>query len=410
MTAQNPPSRPDDDQPSAETVALTDIDTSHVADRPSADVAPSPNADELHESVAPDPEVHPEAQCGEDTVKAPAPRARSPRAQSKPRNLRRVVLRTGFFVALVGCLGWGVVEALHWTSIKPKPPRAGGGGGGAEAGAPADVPDPAAELTPSETPADDEPSALDEFEIDDASYPGRRALTFLRTHVKQVDSEGEGSIVELAGSEAIAAQAVTVVNLWATWCKPCRAEFSGFQSMFALNSRHNLWGSETRFVPILVDDAEHARTAYKEYGLSMPPIHASLVDLKLDRGGVRGGLEEMEISADAALPITLLFDCRRKLRWKAIGALDQAHFNTLADEIDKLRAELRLDKCRIKRQVAAGGTADTPADAPRKPSCNPRKECDAEPGCDSCGRECRCPKGQTCNLRPDGQGVCKESI
>lgn len=369
MSSNVPPT--DEPPRTAETVAIVELDT------PTSAVPGAPRG--LRESGSRPPNARP----------VPA-----------PRGLRSRAVRATFLAALVASLAWGVLEIRHWLSIKPKPPRAGTVATATGASVTEPAPPPAVEAT----------DTVDLDDDDDATYPGLRAVSFLRTRVRKEQKDGEGPIVELAS--AIAPQAVSVVNLWATWCGPCRAEFAGFKKMFELNRRDQAWGAETRFVPILVDDAESVRTAYATYSAEMPDIHAPLIDLKLDGGGVRGAFSALKLPEDTGLPVTLLFDCHRRLRWSKASALDEAAFAALADEIDKLRAELRQDKCKPRRPAPVDAPSPEIAqpDPPRRSSCNHNDRCDPGEDCGRCPRECRCKDDEKCNIRPDGHGVCKENI
>ena len=384
---------------------------------------PSPDLPSSDETVAfPDDVEPPEDAALDDTAFDDSPLAdsgtptrpvrklKTPRSGASPPPKKQIVLRVASVAALLLCLGWGVVQIRDLFNAKRQGVRiTNTGQAPAE---PAPTADPA---TSGDAPGD---PLLEDPE--EATYLGLPARMFLRTHVKQIDLDsdnGDGEIVRLADG-ALGLQTVTVVNLWATWCDPCKEEFSLFQNMFTLNQRDRGWGSETRFVPILVDDPENARTAYRTWKTSMPPIHAALVDLQLDQGGVRGALAQIDkLAPKQSLPITLLFDCRRKIRWSRMSALDEEAFIILANEIDKLRAELRQDKCRIKRPVQPAqqpppppedtdpppllGTMSTPA---RKP-CNAKRLCGDGENCNN--RCCRCPIGVKCLVRREsGIGIC----
>jgi hypothetical protein len=137
----------------------------------------------------------------------------------------------------------------------------------------------------------------------------------------------------------------------------------------------------------------------------MPSLHAFLVDRGLG-DGVRGALEAIDLlPPNAPLPITLLFDCRRRIRWYRLGALDAPAFTVLAAEIDTLRAELGTDACKPPRPARPAATED--------PACDRDGECEPESGedCDRCPRDCPCAAGRTCLTRPPPEiSRCMENL
>lgn len=67
-------------------------------------------------------------------------------------------------------------------------------------------------------------------------------------------------------------------------------------------------------------------------------------------GGVRPALAQSGLLAeDAELPISLLFDCRRRVRWHHVGELRAADFSRLSEQIDQLRAERDTAACAAPR-------------------------------------------------------------
>lgn len=365
---------------SSETVAIVDFST------PSGLTPALVQASGLHQAFTPPPPRQ-------------LPSATSPGILTP----RRLAFRSVFIAALLGSLAWGIAEVRQLIQAQRQGPRT-------------------SHDTAPVVAADPIDAAEEDPELEDATLPGKHAIAFLRTHVKR-DGELDGAAIELAESGAISRQAVTVVNLWATWCEPCTAELPGFQSMFALNRRDRAWGPETRFVPILVDDEEHARSAYSDRRSSMPDIHAALIDQKLDQDGVRGALQQIKLlPPEASLPVTLVFDCRRRISWFKVGVLDEAAFNALADEIDKLRAELGHDKCKPRRTSLAKAkppvvptepTVSIPAAVPTAAStrsCNRNGKCEPRlrEDCNLCPADCPCKPGERCN--PRTPAVCKEAI
>jgi len=78
-------------------------------------------------------------------------------------------------------------------------------------------------------------------------------------------------------NDVLAPKTVTIVNLWATWCVPCKKEMGEFKKILA----HNNWGNKVRFIPVLADNVDAGSTYRKfrkgEYG-DAPPSRAFLVD------------------------------------------------------------------------------------------------------------------------------------
>lgn len=314
---------------------------------------------------------------------SPGPRARQ--------YIGRILFITVLFVGLV----WGVREILHLNAPRPTARPA--------TGANVNLPDTTPVPSTSPEPASDHVLATPlppDPEADDGSLPGRRAHALLRTRVEHFH-DGKTELTEL--DQVIAHQAVTVVNLWATWCGPCKSELPGFRELF---TRNPAWASDTRFVALMVDDPVPGSSAHRRFNADMPPLHAFVVDRDLG-DGVRGALEAIDLlPPDTPLPVTLVFDCRRRIRWYRLGALDVPLFTTLGAEIDTLRAELGTDACKPPQRSARPATTH---DA----TCDRDGECEPEFGedCNRCPRDCPCPAGRTCLARPSPEiSRCMENL
>ncbi|WP_324276988.1 TlpA disulfide reductase family protein [Blastococcus brunescens] len=107
----------------------------------------------------------------------------------------------------------------------------------------------------------------------------------------------------------------TLVNLWATWCGPCREEMPLLQEAYA---RH---GEQVRFLGVDVqDDPEAARWFLDEHGIDYP--HAVDADGELLRQlGIRG------------LPVTLALDADGRVVDRAVGQLTSAELQRLIDDL-----------------------------------------------------------------------------
>jgi peroxiredoxin len=96
---------------------------------------------------------------------------------------------------------------------------------------------------------------------------------------------------------------VLIVNFWATWCPPCRAEMPAFNRMW-----HKLDHRHTQFVAINVgEDADTIFTFISEQELDFPIL--------LDPDG-----REIERWPMKALPTTFIIDTDGNIRYRAVGS------------------------------------------------------------------------------------------
>ncbi|MDT0275584.1 TlpA family protein disulfide reductase [Blastococcus goldschmidtiae] len=107
----------------------------------------------------------------------------------------------------------------------------------------------------------------------------------------------------------------TLVNLWATWCLPCREEMPLLQEACA---RH---GQDVRFLGIdTQDDPEAAAAFLSDLGIGYP--HAVDADAELLRElGVRG------------LPVTLAIDEQGRVVDRRVGQLTPEELQELIDTL-----------------------------------------------------------------------------
>jgi len=107
----------------------------------------------------------------------------------------------------------------------------------------------------------------------------------------------------------------TVVNLWATWCPPCRREMPLLQQAQATRTDMN-------FVFVNQGETREAVVRYlQEQGFA---LHNVLLDVRRETGAVFN---------EQALPTTLFFDTQGRLVSTRVGALSAA---TLAERLDAI--------------------------------------------------------------------------
>lgn len=124
------------------------------------------------------------------------------------------------------------------------------------------------------------------------------------------------AVVPLGGGDPISLSDIegpAVVNLWATWCAPCRREIPDFQAV------HLARGDEVRFVGVNVgEDADRAAEFVAEVGATY--------DQFLDGEG--RAVTELETSA---MPVTLVIDADGDVSTRHLGPMDQDDLNAAID-------------------------------------------------------------------------------
>jgi peroxiredoxin len=128
----------------------------------------------------------------------------------------------------------------------------------------------------------------------------------------------DGARVSLAAQRG----QVVIVNLWASWCGPCRAEMPALQQLHDANRARGLQVLEVNST--VQDDEASARAFARELGLRMPIL--------LDRDGAVGQRYLLR-----ALPTTFVVDRKGVIREVLLGgplsaAVLQTKIDPLLDE------------------------------------------------------------------------------
>lgn len=130
---------------------------------------------------------------------------------------------------------------------------------------------------------------------------------------------------------AVREDAVTVVNLWATYCKPCKTELPLLKDLMEKQPPQARVGMAT------VDLSGSAR----------PPDLAAASFLPLMPNGVQYLFDEFGEFSSALktpglfrgdLPVTFVLDCRRKARWVSFGELKPSDIERLGAKVAELAA------------------------------------------------------------------------
>ncbi len=112
-----------------------------------------------------------------------------------------------------------------------------------------------------------------------------------------------------------------VINVWASWCAPCRAEAPELVAVAKQNPDVNFLGLDTR------DNDEAARQFVKKYNITYPNLpdpNGQLV------------LKFSDSLPPQAIPSTLLIDSQGRVAGRFLGAVDATE---LDDALQQLQAE-----------------------------------------------------------------------
>jgi thiol-disulfide isomerase/thioredoxin len=259
-------------------------------------------------------------------------------------------------------------------------------------GAARSEPEPAPTETPAD-PVDTGPDAGTNVVTPDGAIEARDIAPLLRRPPFELrGSPGRYTdIVSLLRGRS----AVTVVNLWASYCEPCKREFP------ALRRLQETWGREVRYVSIQLGK-DDAGALLEE----MPIATFDLHDVGAGAGTFREKLAALGLAEkNAPIPITMVLDCKHQLRWLRARELtgDIAQFSAFVEE---LRKELRTDYC-APPPSAGNGAAAQVAEVPTEPRCGDGKCGDGENE-GNCCLDCGCKdKAHICGLREKNDYICR---
>lgn len=143
-------------------------------------------------------------------------------------------------------------------------------------------------------------SGGEDHTIDDALKKGRAVQAPDRT-LPRLDGAGSASLADWRGK-------VVVLNFWASWCTPCRAEAPVLERA---HKRLASSGAGTVLGVNYKDVTDDARDFERRFGLTYPSVRDAEGKLALEYG-------------TTALPETFVIDRRGRIVANSRGTVDQA--------------------------------------------------------------------------------------
>lgn len=158
--------------------------------------------------------------------------------------------------------------------------------------------------------------------------------------------------VRLGSPDLLRPGQLHVLVLWAPWCRPCKILFPQLRDIFV---RRADWRASVGLLPVQVRDATAPAMSYGQIAHLLPERRANVADRSLD-----DGLTELLRARNlyhGSLPVTLVIDCNRRVRWSHEGTLTPSDKQDFEQRIDQFIAELH-DGASCKRQWCGNGRCE----------------------------------------------------
>jgi thiol-disulfide isomerase/thioredoxin len=141
--------------------------------------------------------------------------------------------------------------------------------------------------------------------------------------VTELDIEGLKKLMQ-RGDDPSKAKPL-LVNFWATWCDPCRAEFP---DLVRVNDDYKNRGLE--FVVVSGDDVSDIKTSVPKF---LQEMHATMPAYLLNVLDMGEAINAVDTTWGGELPATYLFDKSGQVAFKHVGRVDTKELRAALDKV-----------------------------------------------------------------------------
>jgi thiol-disulfide isomerase/thioredoxin len=128
--------------------------------------------------------------------------------------------------------------------------------------------------------------------------------------VREIDVEGLKKLLARDGKQA----RPLLINFWATWCEPCRAEFP---DLVKIDNEYR--GRNLDFVIVSIDDVSEINTSVPGF---LKEMRATMPAYLLNTLEPEAAINYVDPKWGGSLPATFLYDAQGKVVFKHMGRIN----------------------------------------------------------------------------------------
>ena len=140
------------------------------------------------------------------------------------------------------------------------------------------------------------------------------------TEIRQIDLEGLKTLLRRDAKDS----RPLLVNFWATWCDPCRAEFPDLVKIDA-----DYGAKKLNFVAISLDDVADIATTVPKF---LKEMKATMPVALLNINDPEPAIKYVDANWDGQMPATFLYDSTGKILYKHFGRIPTDELRAAIDK------------------------------------------------------------------------------